>query len=132
MSLCHGGLHTMRFIPTVIKYLTKMRTIIYDKFILISFAWVWLVSMLDHYLTIKLQQTIAQEEHNPIGRFLIELDSGSVALFMTAKMACLWVIAGIILSIYKENKKVSYICVIVLSLSQLLLLLYFSWGHTLH
>jgi len=122
----------MKFISTLKKYLTKMRTVIYDRFILISFAWIWLVSMLDHYLTIKLQQTIAKDEHNPIGRFLIELDSGSVALFMTTKMVCLWIIAGIILSIYKDNKKRAYICVIALSLSQLLLLLYFFWGHNIH
>ena len=99
-----------------------MRTIIYDRFILISFAWIWLVS------TIKLQQTIIQDEQNPIGRFLIELDSGSVALFMTIKMACLWVIAGIILSMYKDNKIRAYVCVIALSITQLLLLLYFFWG----
>ena len=122
----------MRIISTLKKCLTKMRTIIYDRFILISFAWVWLVSMLDHYLTIKLQDTIAKDEHNPIGRFLIELDSGSVALFMTAKMACLWVIAAIILSIYKDSKIRAYICIIALSTCQLLLLLYFFWGHTLN
>lgn len=122
----------MRFISIVIKYLTKMRTIIYDRFILISFAWVWLVSMLDHYLAIKLQQAIAKDEHNPIGRFLIELDSGSVALFMTAKMVCLWIIAGIILSIYKDSKMRAYICVVALSIAQLLLLLYFFWGHNIH
>jgi hypothetical protein len=118
----------MKFILALKKCLTKMRTIIYDRFILISFAWIWLVSMLDHYLTIKLQQTIIQDEQNPIGRFLIELDSGSVALFMTIKMACLWVIAGIILSMYKDNKIRAYVCVIALSITQLLLLLYFFWG----
>ena len=111
------------------KNLTKMRSILYDRFIVISFLWVWLISMLDHYLTIKLQQVIIHDEKNPIGLFLIELDSGSVALFMTAKMMCLWIIAGVILSFYHKNKTLAYVCVVALSIVQFFLLLYFFWGH---
>mgnify|MGYP003117759337 CR=1 FL=1 len=119
----------MSLITLLAKNLTKMRSIIYDRFIVISFAWIWFISMLDHYLTIKLQQVIIHDEKNPIGLFLIELDSDSVALFMTVKMMCLWVIAGVILSFYQENKTLAYICVIALSIVQFFLLLYFFWGH---
>ncbi len=112
-------------------YFFGMKRINYDKFLVFAFMWVWLVSMLDHYITIKMNDTILEDEQNPLGTFLINIDSGSVALFMTVKMICLWVIAGIILSIYQENKTRAYICIVALCIAQLFLLLYFMWGHHL-
>ena len=113
-------------------YLFRMKNIIYDKFLVLAFTWIWLISMLDHYMTIKMQETILDYEQNPIGSFLINLDSGSVALFMTAKMMCLWIIASIIISTYQESKVKAYIYTTVLCIVQFLLLLYFVWGHTLN
>ena len=50
------------------------------------FALLWLsiglISSVDLYWCIKNQHIIAQIEENPIGRYLIELDQGDVALFM--------------------------------------------------
>ena len=112
-------------------YFFGMKRIAYDKFLVFAFMWVWAISMLDHYMTIKLQENILEYEQNPLGTFLINFDSGSVALFMTAKMICLWGIAAIILSIYQENKTKAYICIGTLSMAQFLLLLYFMWGHLL-
>jgi len=89
------------------------------------FIWVLLVSMLDHYLTIKLQSTILGEEKNPIGLFLIRIDEGSVALFMTLKMLFLWVIAGVLLTLYQFKKRMAYAGVIALSIVQLWLVSYF-------
>jgi len=113
-------------------YLFRMKNIIYDKFLVLAFTWIWLISMLDHYMTIKMQETILDYEQNPIGYFLINLDSGSVALFMTAKMMCLWIIASIIISTYQESRVKAYIYAIVLCIVQFLLLLYFVWGDTLN
>ena len=108
----------------------KERAIKYDVFMAANFLWILLVSLIDHYLTIKLQDTILEEEQNPVGKFLIELDDG-VALFMTIKMLCLWIIFFILLSIYNESKIKAYICTIALSITQFLLILYFIWGHHL-
>lgn len=113
-------------------YLFRMKNIIYDKFLVLAFTWIWLISMLDHYMTIKMQETILDYEQNPIGSFLISLDSGSVALFMTAKMMCLWIIASIIISTYQESRVKAYIYAIVLCIVQFLLLLYFVWGDILN
>ncbi len=121
----------MKLFSSIKKYLTDMRTAKYDKFILLGFIWIWLISMLDHYATIKLQHDILENEKNPLGTFLINIDSGSVALFMTVKMICLWFIACIILSIYQENKVRAYLSIVALGMCQLLLLLYFIWGHHL-
>ena len=108
----------------------KERAIKYDVFMAANFLWILLVSLLDHYLTIKLQDTILEEEQNPVGKFLILLDNG-VALFMTIKMLCLWIIFFILLSIYNDSKIKAYICTIALSIAQFLLVLYFTWGHHL-
>lgn len=108
----------------------KERAIKYDMFMGANFLWVLLVSLVDHYLTIKLQYGILDAEQNPIGRILIRIDGG-VALFMTAKMLCLWVILFILLAIYKDSKIKAYICVAVLSVVQLLLVIYFWCGHLL-
>ena len=60
--------------------------------------------------------------------FLIRLDGGSVALFMTIKMGFLWVIAGIILKLYEYKKKYAYAAIGVLSLLQLILIFFFLLG----
>jgi len=108
----------------------KERAIKYDVFMAANFLWVLLVSLVDHYLTIKLQDGILDAEQNPVGKFLIQVD-GSVALFMTAKMLCLWIIFFILLSIYKDSKIKAYICVSALSIVQLFLVFYFLYGHLL-
>jgi len=91
------------------------------------FVWVWFVSMVDHYLTIKLSQTIMQDEKNPIGRWLLEVDGGNPALFMTIKMICLWIIFLSCLKIYQWKPRNCLIVLSVLSLAQLLLVFYFSY-----
>ena len=108
----------------------KERAIKYDMFMAANFLWVLLVSLVDHYLTIKLQDGILDAEQNPIGKILMRIDGG-VALFMTSKMLCLWVIFFILLSIYKDSKIKAYICITTLSVAQLLLVFYFLYGHLL-
>ena len=102
-----------------------MKTLYYDKIIAFGFLWVLLVSMIDHYLTIKFQQEIIASERNPLGRWLIGADGGSVALFMTLKMFFLWVIALIVLKLYEAKKKYAYTCIVALSIVQLFLIYYF-------
>jgi hypothetical protein len=81
--------------------------------------------MLDHYLAIKFQESILELEWNPLGVFLIHLDAGSIALFMTLKMGFLWLIAAIILKLYNYKKKYAYSAIVVLSFAQLLLTIFF-------
>ena len=47
----------------------KERAIKYDVFMAANFLWILLVSLIDHYFTIKLQDTILEEEQNPVGKF---------------------------------------------------------------
>jgi hypothetical protein len=89
------------------------------------FIWVLLVSMIDHYYTIKLEHTILLEERNPVGLYFINLDGGSVALFMTIKMISLWGIGLILYILYKRKRAYAWAGVISLSIAQLLLVYYF-------
>lgn len=100
----------------------KMRDKIY---LACMFVWIWSVSMLDHYLTIKLSQTINDMERNPLGQYLLELDSGNPALFMTAKMAGLWIICIILIFLYKWRPLVAQFSAFILSAIQLALVFYF-------
>jgi hypothetical protein len=97
----------------------------YDRILLWGFVWILLVSMVDHYLAIKFQNSILEFEWNPLGVLLIHLDEGSVALFMTLKMGFLWVVAAIILRLYQFKKKYAYVAVAALSFVQLLLMIFF-------
>ena len=87
--------------------------------------WVWAVSMVDHYLTIKLQQQIMTHEKNPLGLLLLGADGGSVALFMTVKMIGLWLIFFITLGLYRWRKPYGLSAMLLLSLIQLYLVMYF-------
>lgn len=89
------------------------------------FSFVWFVSMIDHYLAIKLSETLHQEERNPLGLLLLELDGGNPALFMTIKMAGLWIIFFSTILLYKWRKIYGLIALQMLALIQLYLLMYF-------
>jgi len=89
------------------------------------FIWVLLVSMVDHYYTIKLDHYILIEERNPVGLYLINLDGGSVALFMTIKMISLWGIGLILYILYKRKRSYAWAGLLSLSLVQILLVYYF-------
>ena len=91
----------------------------------IMMLWVWAVSMVDHYLTIKLQHSIMLHEKNPLGLLLLVADSGSVALFMTAKMIGLWLIFFITIGLYRWRKPYGLSAMLLLSLIQLYLVMYF-------
>tara|TARA_R100000008_G_scaffold37773_1_gene21515 strand:+ start:58 stop:405 length:348 start_codon:yes stop_codon:yes gene_type:complete len=105
-----------------------MYKVTFDKFIIAGLLWVILVSLLDHYLTIKLQDTIIGEEKNPIGLFLIIADGGSVALFMTLKMFFLWAIVMIVLFLYRIKKSYAYVSLTSLCIAQAFLLYFFLFG----
>jgi hypothetical protein len=98
-----------------------MKTLHYDKILVFGFVWILLISLIDHYLTIKFQDNIIATERNPIGAWLIQIDGRSVALFMTLKMGGLWIIAATLLKLYKTKKQLAYLGLAALSLAQLLL-----------
>ena len=50
-------------------------------------AWIAFVSCFDIYCSFLTEEVLAESEENPIGRWLIALDGGSIHLFMKVKTA---------------------------------------------
>ena len=66
----------------------------------IQLIFISLVASYDSYLAVKLRDTLYSEELNPLGRMLIRMDNGDVALFMGAKMLGTISVLGILLFLY--------------------------------
>ena len=92
------------------------------------FAAMWLVigliSAIDLYWAVKNQHTMIHNEENPIGRYLIRLDGGSVALFMGVKMAGTILALGFLVFLYHYKRLYAWLSIISLTVAQFLLLYY--------
>lgn len=82
------------------------------------------VSSLDLYLAIKLQSVLYDYEENPIGRVLMDLDGGGVALFMGIKCLGTCTVLGILFVLWAYNKKRAMAVIAGVSAFQIWLLYY--------
>ena len=71
-----------------------------------------IVAAIDFYASIKLQDTLLRDELNPVGRALIRLDDGSVALFMSVKLIGTSIVLGVLPLIYLIHKRVGFMVLI--------------------
>ncbi len=85
--------------------------------------------MIDVYWSFRTQEVLQQTEQNPIGRFLIDIDGGNIALFMTMKMLGTMCVILAIPAIYRFRRRWGVICATALGTFQCLLLVYFEVGH---
>ena len=92
------------------------------------FAVMWLaiglISAIDLYWAVKNQQIMLHNEENPIGRYLIGLDNGSVALFMGIKMAGTILALGFLIVLYHYRRLYAWLSMVSLTIAQFLLLYY--------
>lgn len=63
------------------------------------------VSVHDAALVAVNQDVIYEMEQNPLGRWLIELDSGSVSLFILVKLAGTAVVCAVLASLYEHSRR---------------------------
>ena len=82
------------------------------------------VSAIDTYWSIKNQEDLINVEKNPIGTWLINMDNGSVALFMALKSLGTVLVFGILCWLYKERKKTAWSAAVALAVIQFCLLIY--------
>ena len=68
--------------------------------LLIMWCLIGLVAAYDTYLLVKLQESIVHFEKNPLGLLLLELDNGSVALFVACKLVGTSIVLGAIPVLY--------------------------------
>jgi len=96
----------------------------------ITYAILWLfigvVSAIDVYWSIVLQDVLIETEMNPIGRLLLETSDGNVALFMLCKVMGLVAVLGILVVLYNYKKRIAWGCIVGVSIFQLWLLWYLN------
>jgi hypothetical protein len=63
-----------------------------------------IISSIDIYWSIINQNVLGELEENPIGRYLIEISDGSVALFMSVKVAGTIIALGVLFFVSLEKK----------------------------
>ena len=94
----------------------------------IAYFTLWLligfISAIDIYWAIVLQDVILETEQNPLGRFLINISDGNIALFMCLKVVGLVVVLGILTLLYFYKKRTAWISILGVSIFQLWLLWY--------
>lgn len=76
------------------------------------------VAAMDVYCSIKFDYELLTEELNPIGRWLMRMDDGSVSLFMACKFFCNLLALGTLQFLYVVHRPLSLIVAAVLSAVQ--------------
>lgn len=98
------------------------------------FLLVWLfvgfVEVYDVYWSIKLQDVLLDSELNPVGRFLISLDGGDVALFMALKASAIIAILGALpVLLWSNRAKLAWLFLAIIFISRLALFVFLETGH---
>lgn len=86
------------------------------------------VAAYDTYLSIKFQETLRFQELNPIGRWLLEVDGGSVAAFMGCKFLGTSIALGVLQLLYVHWRRIGLTVATVLAGMQGLLAMYLTFG----
>lgn len=87
-------------------------------------AFVAIVSVHDAALLVVNQESILEFEQNPIGSWLIQMNNGSVWLFVFLKLLGTSVVCAILASIFEYSKSLAMIVVSPLATFQAVLLSY--------
>ena len=93
-----------------------------------SILWftVGFISAIDIYWAITLQDVLMEIELNPLGRFLIEISDGDIALFMFYKVIGLVVVLGILTILYNYRRRIAWASILGVCIFQLWLLWYLN------
>jgi hypothetical protein len=97
---------------------------------LLAALWLFigLVAAYDTYLSIKFQETLRFQELNPVGRWLMEFDGGSVAAFMGCKFLGTLIVLGTIQLLYVYKRHIGLTVASALAGIQGMLALYLTFG----
>ena len=82
------------------------------------------VAARDVYWSIALQDMLLENEQNPVGKWLIQMDDGSVALFMALKTFGLGCVASLLTCAYLLRCRYTMVVLSVVTLAQICLLIY--------
>lgn len=82
------------------------------------------ISVHDAWLVVINDQVIAEFERNPLGRWLIELNSGSVHLFVTVKLIGTSLVCGVLSTLHDTSPRIGRLVTWPIACFQLALLTY--------
>jgi hypothetical protein len=91
---------------------------------LFMFTIIVIISGVDTYLLSKNREMIHLIEENPIGLWLISMDSGDVSLFIAVKFVGTFLVIFILGEWIKINEKTGLIATMCITIGQILLLSY--------
>lgn len=97
---------------------------LFDALFIILLLFIPIVSSIDIYWSIHNQSELINVEKNPLGRYLINADGGSIGLFMSFKALGTVLVFGILILLYKYRKKWAWAAIITIATIQFLLLIY--------
>jgi hypothetical protein len=92
------------------------------------FTLIGAVAAYDVYLSIKMRDVLHIVEENPLGRWLIALDGGDVALFMTIKMAGILVVLVSLQTLFRHHRRAGMTVVVALASFQIWLFGYLTFS----
>jgi hypothetical protein len=84
------------------------------------------VAAYDVYLSVKYQDSLRYQELNPIGRLLMAVDNGNVAIFMGAKVLGTLIVIGTVQMLYLYKRHVALAVASALAVIQLLVAAYLT------
>jgi len=87
-----------------------------------------IISSIDVYWAILNQDMMMEIEENPIGRYLIGMEGGGVALFMSIKVAGTIIALGALVFLYHWKQKYAWPIIIAITIAQFFLLSYLNHG----
>jgi hypothetical protein len=98
--------------------------------ILIPTAWIFiaLVASIDVYFAIKLQNELYNNELNPVGKWLMDMDGGDVALFMALKFLGTLIVLSCYPIISHFSVKWAHRYILIAALLQFLLLIFLLYA----
>lgn len=98
--------------------------------LLMAALWLFIgvVAAYDTYLSIKFQELLQAQELNPLGRWLISIDNGSVATFMGCKFIGTLLVLGTIQVLYTYKRHIGLTVASALAGIQGMLALYLAFG----
>jgi len=88
-----------------------------------------IISSIDVYWAIVNQDMMMEVEENPVGRYLMGMKGGGIALFMSVKVAGTIIALGALVFLYHWKQKYAWPTIITITIAQFFLLSYLNDGY---
>jgi len=85
------------------------------------------VSVHDGFLVLLNRGTIARDEQNPLGRWLIDLNEGGIRYILAAKFVGTIAVATVMLILFRKRRRMAWVICTVIATGQIILALYLTF-----